>query len=112
MNDLRAHSLVAKRIKYNRMALAAMVFCLSILVSCKSDAQSFIFVVGGTLGTVYSGLRSYTELLAEGQSYHVLSGLRLTKKSSLGVIVFCVAFELAIVGFLNIFFAVRASSNC
>jgi hypothetical protein len=112
MTDFRAHSLVVSRIKYNWLALVPLVFYVSTMAICSPDAKSSIFVFGGTLVIVYGGLRSYRELLAEGEAYHVFSGLRLTKNSSFAVVVFCIAFELAIVGFLYVFAIARALNTC
>lgn len=79
---------------------------------CRGPVDHFLIAIGGLIINSYGSFRTYKELLAEGESYHVFSGFRLTKESSFGLLLLCVVSELGVTTMIVLIFAVKSAAQC
>lgn len=112
MRDPNATTAIRIRLSYDWIVLLYGLLCVFIQMICKGDWDYFLLVVGAFVFVEVVGVSLYRKLQNGGEGYHVHSGQTLDQETGVGFVVFCMAFDFAILAAISLNFLVDAIRQC
>jgi hypothetical protein len=96
MKDPKAAAVIRMRLKYDWIVLIYGGFCILIQLIGKGDWEYFFILISVFVFTEVFTAGAYRKLQAGGEGYHVHSRQSLDQSTGVGLILFCMIFDVAI----------------
>jgi diacylglycerol kinase len=105
-------AVIGIRLKYDWLVLLYGLVCVLLQVVCRGDWVYFFAFIGVFVIVEFFGVPLYRKVKNGGHGFHMMAKQTLDRQSSVGLILVCMALELATLVGLSIIFLVKLSSHC
>ncbi len=107
MKDSNAFAVIEARLKYDWIVLFYGFLCVLIQLMHQGDLGYFFILIGVFVFVEGFSVAAYRKLQAGGESYHVQSRQTLDQSTGVGLILFCMVFDFAILIATSVIFLVN-----
>ena len=108
MQDANAALVIKIRLKYDWIVLLFGFLCVFIQLFYKCNYNYFPYFVGVFIFVEVFNVALYRKLQSGGDGYHMQSRMTLDQQSGVGLILFCMVFDFAILSAFSIIYLVNA----